>query len=387
MNFNPTNYQSIITLLITILCAFLISFTTTPIARVIAFKVGAIDVPKDNRRMHKKPIPRMGGLAIFLGFAITVIVFCHPTKEIVGMLLGALLLIITGIFDDIYSLPALLKLFLQIVSASIAVLMGNVINGFTVFGNYIDLGNFAVPLSVIWIAALINAVNLIDGLDGLSCGVSAISSVSLLLSAFFLPEPSFAIILLIGALTGSCIGFLPFNFNPASIFMGDTGAMFLGYSLAIISIQGFFKIDALLSFWIPFLVFALPILDTSLAFTRRILHGKSPFSADRGHIHHKLIDMGFTQKQSVMILYSICGILGVSAVLFAMDRPLPGLSVIVIALIIYLLNWVFVNKNSETREHMGMGLEIHTEPAQDNDTTTDSDNTKNSGSEDKNSKQ
>lgn len=369
--FISANYQSIIILIITILCAFLITFTTTPIARVIAFKLGAIDVPRDDRRMHKKPIPRMGGLAIFLGFAITVIVFCEPTMEIVGMLLGALLLVVVGIFDDIYSLPALLKLFLQIVSASIAVVFGNIIQGVSWFGNYIDFGAFAVPLSIIWIVALINAVNLIDGLDGLSCGVSAISSVSLLFSAFFLPESSFAIILLIASLAGSCIGFLPFNFNPASIFMGDTGAMFLGYSLAIIAIQGFFKIDALLSFWIPFLVFALPILDTSFAFTRRIIHGKSPFSADRGHIHHKLIDMGFSQKQSVMILYSISGILGVSAVLFATNSPVEGLSVIVIALIIYLLNWIFVHKNDETREHMGMGLESHSVQAEENNTSND----------------
>ena len=376
--FVSANYQSIITILIAILCAFLITFTTTPIARVIAFKVGAIDVPKDDRRMHKEPIPRMGGLAIFLGFATTVIVFCEPTMEIVGMLLGALLLVVVGIFDDIYSLPALLKLVLQIVSAAIAVLMGNIIQGVSLFGNYIDFGSLAIPLSVIWITALINAVNLIDGLDGLSCGVSAISSVSLLLSAFFLPEPSFAIILLIATLAGSCIGFLPFNFNPASIFMGDTGAMFLGYSLAIISIQGFFKIDALLSFWIPFLVFALPILDTSFAFARRILHGKSPFSADRSHIHHKLIDMGFTQKQSVMILYSISGILGVSAVLFAANRPVEGLSVIVIALIIYMLNWIFVNKNPETREHMGMGLEAHTVPEADKKATDENDSEKDS---------
>lgn len=355
--------SSIVTLIIAILCAFLITFTTTPIARVLAFKVGAIDVPKDNRRMHKKPIPRMGGLAIFLGFAITTIIFLEPSKEIIGMLLGALLLVIVGIFDDIYSLPALLKLFLQMISSAIAVLFGNVIEGVTVFGNYIDFGVFSIPISIVWITALINAVNLIDGLDGLSCGVSAISSISLLLSAFFLPEPSFAIVLLIASLAGSCIGFLPFNFNPASIFMGDTGAMFLGYSLAIISIQGFFKINALLSFWIPFLVFALPIGDTFFAFARRILQGKSPFSADRGHIHHKLIDMGFSQKQSVMILYSICGILGVSAVLFAMDKPFEGVSVILIALVIYLLNWIFVNKNSETREHMGMGLEVHSDIA------------------------
>ena len=355
--FTADHFQSIITLLVTILCAFLISFTTTPIARVLAFKVGAVDVPKDSRRMHTKPIPRMGGLAIFLGFSITVTVFLAPTKEIIGMLIGALILVIVGIFDDIYSLPALLKLFLQIFSSTVAVLMGNIITGVTVFGKYIDLGIAAIPLSVLWITALINAVNLIDGLDGLSCGVSAISSVALLFSAFFLPEPSFAIILIIASLAGSCIGFLPFNFNPASIFMGDTGAMFLGYSLAIISIQGFFKIDALLSFWIPFLAFALPLFDTSFAFARRILHGKSPFSADRGHIHHKLIDMGFTQKQSVMILYSICGILAVASVLFAMDKPVEGIGIMIVALIIYILNWFFVNKNAKTREHMGMGLE------------------------------
>lgn len=357
MFFTADHFQSIITLLVTILCAFLISFTTTPIARVLAFKVGAVDVPKDSRRMHTKPIPRMGGLAIFLGFSITVTVFLAPTKEIIGMLIGALILVIVGIFDDIYSLPALLKLFLQIFSSTVAVLMGNIITGVTVFGKYIDLGIAAIPLSVLWITALINAVNLIDGLDGLSCGVSAISSVALLFSAFFLPEPSFAIILIIASLAGSCIGFLPFNFNPASIFMGDTGAMFLGYSLAIISIQGFFKIDALLSFWIPFLAFALPLFDTSFAFARRILHGKSPFSADRGHIHHKLIDMGFTQKQSVMILYSICGILAVASVLFAMDKPVEGIGIMIVALIIYILNWFFVNKNAKTREHMGMGLE------------------------------
>ncbi len=374
--------SSVVTLIIAILCAFLITFTTTPIARVLAFKVGAIDVPKDNRRMHKKPIPRMGGLAIFLGFAITTIIFLEPSKEIIGMLLGALLLVIVGIFDDIYSLPALLKLFLQIISSAIAVLFGNVIEGVTVFGNYIDFGVFSVPISILWITALINAVNLIDGLDGLSCGVSAISSISLLLSAFFLPEPSLSIVLLIASLAGSCIGFLPFNFNPASIFMGDTGAMFLGYSLAIISIQGFFKINALLSFWIPFLVFALPISDTFFAFARRILQGKSPFSADRGHIHHNLIDMGFSQKQSVMILYSICGILGVSAVLFAMDKPVEGVSVILIALVIYLLNWIFVNKNSETREHMGMGLEVHADIAE-NDKTKECQLSKDEKSENK----
>ncbi len=350
------SFHDFITIIIVMLCAFLITFTTTPIARVIAYKVGAIDVPKDKRRMHKEPIPRMGGLAIFLGFAITVLIFGEINLASVGMLVGASLLIVVGIFDDIYSLPALLKLAFQLLCSAIATVMGNVVPGVTIFDKYISFGVFSIPITILWITALINAVNLIDGLDGLSCGVSAISSVSLLLSAFFLPEPSLAIILLIAALSGSCIGFLPFNFNPASIFMGDTGAMFLGYSLAIISIQGFFKVNALMSFWIPFLVFALPIFDTSFAFLRRIFHGKSPFSPDRSHIHHKLIDMGFTQKQSVMILYSICGMLGVSAVLFAKGSASSGFLIIIVALFIYLCNWIFVNKNNSTRKHMGMGL-------------------------------
>lgn len=364
MQFTANN---IITLLITILCAFLISFTTTPIARVLAFNLGAIDVPKDNRRMHKEPIPRMGGLALFLGFSIAVMVFCELSMPIFGMLAGAALLVVVGIFDDIYSLPALLKLVLQIICATVATIMGNTIPGVTIFGKYISFGVWAVPITILWITALINAVNLIDGLDGLSCGVSAISSVSLLLSCFFLPEPSFTIILITAALAGTCIGFLPFNFNPASIFMGDTGAMFLGYSLAIISIQGFFKIDALMSFWIPFLVFALPIGDTAFAFIRRILHGKSPFSADRGHLHHRLIDMGFSQKQSVMILYSICGMLGVSAVLFANDEATAGIAILLVALFIYLCNWAFVNKNAETRKHMGISLKSDEEYDDDDD--------------------
>ncbi len=365
------NEYSVITLVITILCAFLISFTTTPIARVLAYKVGAIDVPKDKRRMHKVPVPRMGGLAIFLGFAVTALLFCEPSRPMLGMLVGGVILIIVGIFDDIYSLNAWLKLLFQIAAATVAVLFGNTITAVTVFGKYIVLGAFDIPLTILWITALINAVNLIDGLDGLSCGVSAISSVSLLLSAFFLPEPSVQILLLTAALAGSCIGFLPFNFNPASIFMGDTGAMFLGYSLAIISVQGFFKINALMSFWVPFLVFALPICDTGFAFIRRILQGRSPFSPDKGHIHHKLIAMGFTQKQTVLILYSICGMLGVSAVLFAKGTPLTGLMLIVIAMVIYICNWFFVNKNPDDREHMGMGLPVETEGKEAKDETGD----------------
>ena len=344
-------------LLTAMLCAFLITFTTTPIARVLAFKLGAVDVPKDGRRMHKEPVPRMGGLAIFIGFIVTCLVFCDLSVPMVGMIGGGILLIVTGILDDIYSLNAFLKLGLQIISATVAACSGNVMTRITFLGKNLEFGSFSIPLTVFWIVFLINATNLIDGLDGLSCGVSAISACSMLLASFFVDEATLTVILMTGILAGSCIGFLPFNFNPAKIFMGDTGSMFLGFTLAIISIQGFFKFHAVVSFCIPFIVFAVPLFDTAFAFIRRMAKGKSPFSADRGHIHHRLIDMGFNQKQSVMILYAICAILGTSAILIIDGKILGGISIIASALVIFILNWFFVNKNSETRSQTGLGLD------------------------------
>ena len=357
--------QNIVVLLTAMLCAFLITFTTTPIARVLAFKLGAVDVPKDGRRMHKEPVPRMGGLAIFIGFIVTCLVFCDMSVPMVGMIGGGVLLIVTGILDDIYSLNAFLKLGLQIISATIAAFSGNVINRITLFGSNVEFGTFSIPITVFWIVFLINATNLIDGLDGLSCGVSAISACSMLLASFFVDEATVTVILMTGILAGSCIGFLPFNFNPAKIFMGDTGSMFLGFTLAVISIQGFFKFHAVVSFCVPFIVFAVPLFDTAFAFIRRMAKGKSPFSADRGHIHHRLIDMGFNQKQSVMILYAICAILGTSAILIIDGKIIGGISIIVAALGIFVLNWFFVNKNSETRSQTGLGLDCSGMPCKD----------------------
>lgn len=358
--------QDIVTLVTAMLCAFLITFAMTPVARVIAFNLGAIDVPKDKRRMHKEPIPRMGGLAIFIGFTVAALVFCDITLPFIGMLVGALLLIIVGVLDDIYSLNAFVKLAMQIVSASVAAYMGNVIEHIFLFGHYIDFGIFSIPLTVFWIVALINAVNLIDGLDGLSCGISAISACFLLLSAFFVPAETSFVILITAILAGACVGFMPFNSNPAKIFMGDTGSMFLGYTLAVISIQGFFKLNALMAFWVPFLVLAMPLFDTAFAFLRRMLQGKSPFSPDRGHIHHRLIDMGFNQKQSVRILYAICAILGTSAILMVKGNAIGALIVIFTALVIFFLNWIFVNRSAETRNHTGLGLDCSDMPCKKN---------------------
>lgn len=305
------------TALAALLAAALVALISTPVVRSLAFRMGAVDVPRDARRMHDHPIPRMGGLAIFFGFILSVLVFLPLTPELRGMLLGAVIIVILGIIDDIFALPALPKFFVQIGAALIAVLEGNCIDFLSnpnIFSSepFWELGWLSVPITVLWIVGITNAVNLIDGLDGLACGVSTISSMTMLVIALIVAEPDVAI--LMAALAGACIGFLPYNLNPAQIFMGDTGATFLGYILAVVSIQGLFKFYAVISFAVPFLMLGLPIFDTCFAILRRISHGQSPMKPDRGHIHHRLIDMGFSQKQAVAVLYVISAILGLSAV-------------------------------------------------------------------------
>ncbi len=300
-----------------LLVAALVALISTPVIRSLAFRIGAVDVPKDTRRMHDHPIPRMGGLAIFFGFILSVLIFQPLTAELRGMLLGAVVIVILGILDDIFVLPALPKFFVQIGAALIAVLHANRIDFLSnpnVFSKnpFWELGWLAIPITVFWIVGITNAVNLIDGLDGLACGVSTISSMTMLVIALSVAEPDVAV--LMAALSGACIGFLPYNLNPAKIFMGDTGSTFLGFVLAVVSIQGLFKYATIISFAVPFLMLGLPIFDTCFAILRRVSHGQSPMKPDRGHIHHRLIDMGFTQKQAVAVLYVISAILGLSAV-------------------------------------------------------------------------
>ena len=297
--------------------AALIALLSTPVVRSLAVRVGAVDVPRDGRRMHDHPIPRMGGLAIFFGFLLSVLLFLPLTGQLRSMLLGSVIIVILGIFDDIYALPAKPKFCVQIAAALVAVLGGNRIvflSNLNIFSSelYWDLGWLSYPITILWIVGITNAVNLIDGLDGLACGVSTISSMTLLVIALIMAEPDVAV--LTAALAGGCIGFLPYNLNPARIFMGDTGSTFLGYVLAVVSIQGLFKFYTFISFAAPFLMLGLPIFDTCFAILRRLAKGQSPMAPDRGHIHHRLIDMGFSQKQAVAMLYVISAILGLSAV-------------------------------------------------------------------------
>ena len=306
----------------TIIAAFavaaVLSYFFTPPVKNFAHKVGAIDVPKDARRMHKKPLPRLGGLAIYGGFLCSILIFGQLDETMLCVLLGAAIIVALGIFDDVLALGAKLKFVVQIVAAAIPVCIGDLQIGLFTNLNplsdtpFVHLGILAVPVTIIWIVGITNAVNLIDGLDGLAVGVSSIAAITMLAVALLTGNMPIAITM--AALAGACIGFMPYNLNPAKIFMGDTGSTFLGYMLATVSIMGLFKFYAVISFAVPFLILGLPIFDTANAIIRRVAAGRSPMSPDRGHVHHKLIDMGFNQKQAVAILYAISATLGLTAV-------------------------------------------------------------------------
>lgn len=321
--------------------AFLISFAATPMVIALAHKINAIDVPKDARRVHKKPVPLIGGLAIFLGFLVSVLCFATIDNETMGILIGAVIIVVVGIIDDMSDMKAVVKLMCQIIAAAIVVYSGVRIEHFAnplskwIGSPYIVLDYWvSVAITIFWIVGVCNAVNLIDGLDGLAVGVSSIASISFLVLTLLTNNLNVAI--LIAAVAGAGFGFLPYNFNPAKIFMGDTGALFLGFILACISIQGFLKMSAVISFAIPVLILGLPIFDTLFAIVRRVLTGRSPMSPDRGHLHHRLMDMGFSQKKTVAILYTMTAALCMTAVVISIKGYMRGMILILAVLLIIL---------------------------------------------------
>ena len=347
--------RQVLFMIFAFIVSFAFTFATTPLVRRFAFKIGAIDIPKDNRRMHKKPTPRIGGLAIIFGFTVATLCFAQPSRQLYGTLAGAAIIAVMGVIDDCKNLPAKLKFVIQIIAALVVVFAGDIkIDVFTNPNFLSDNPYWVLPewlsvtLTVIWIVFITNAVNFIDGLDGLAAGVSAIMSISLVFISIRVGEYSIAILGI--ALMGSCFGFLPFNFNPAKIFMGDTGSTFLGFMLATLSIQGVFKSYAVISFAVPLLILGLPLFDALFAMIRRILRGQSPMTADRGHSHHRLVDMGFSQKQTVFILYAISGVLGITAVLLAESGVLRAL-LLVICVLILLLIGSMLGKNSYVHQH------------------------------------
>lgn len=324
-----------INILFTFITAFVVTFVLTPFVKKLAFKIGAIDVPKDERRMHKKPTALLGGLAIFGGFLISALIFVPMDRSFRGILLGSIIIIVLGIFDDIYALGAKFKFVVQIFAAVIPVLCGVKVDIIRVphfidaYG-YLDLGYFSIPLTILWIVGVTNALNLLDGLDGLACGVSSISSLTLLCIALLVGEPNIAFAT--AALAGACFGFLPYNFNPAKLFMGDTGALFLGYMLSTLSVMGLFKGYAVISLAAPFLILGLPIFDTISAMLRRAKNHRPIMSPDRGHLHHRLVDAGLSQKQAVIVIYAMCAILCLVAVLLIWTEAVSPMALLIVVI-------------------------------------------------------
>ena len=332
--------------------AFAITLVTKKKKKKISIKCGAIDYPKD-RGMHKKPMPRMGGIAIILGFMISVLLLIRyipdiEMKQFIGFMVGASIIVVLGIFDDIYTLRARLKLCIQIIAGLVVVYTGTRINvvlwPFTAY-----LQKLSGPITLIWIIGVTNAVNLIDGLDGLAAGVSSIASLCLMVLCIL--TGSETAVVLTAALAGSCLGFLPRNFNPAEIFMGDTGATFLGFVLAVTSIMGVFKGYAILAVIVSMLSLGLPIFDTLFAMGRRFIQHKPIMEADRGHLHHRLIDRGFSQRQAVIILYGISLCCGMVAIFISL-RDIRTLiiaigSIILLSFLIYYFNSYINNKKDE----------------------------------------
>ena len=324
-----------------LLVAFVVAAAVTPAAIKIAPKIGAMDIPKDERRMHKKPMPRFGGIAIYLGIMAALAVFALKDKGITSVMTGCTLIYMLGLIDDLKDLKPLVKLCGQIVCATVVYIMGVRIEFIT---NYFGPGNMAFGdvacfiITVLWLIAITNAVNLIDGLDGLAAGIAAISALCIGYVAYIHGQyvPTLAMM----AIAGAALGFLPYNFNPAKIFMGDSGSELLGFSIAAVSILGTVKSATIVVVIIPALVLGLPIFDTVMAIFRRLAKHQSIGTADKDHLHHRIMKAGFGQKRAVMILYCISGIMGIVAVLYSRGLTVEylGFTAVAIMLIYVLLS-------------------------------------------------
>jgi UDP-GlcNAc:undecaprenyl-phosphate GlcNAc-1-phosphate transferase len=348
---------------IAFLLAFIVAFMATPYTIRIAKKIGAVDVPKDERRMHKKAMPKFGGPAVILGFLVSVIYLLIVMsiegsinlldedlygKKLIGMFLGILVISITCIIDDIKPIKPITKLSGQLLAAVVVVAFGIRIDDITLpFYQMPELNEFLkMVITVVWIVGVTNAINLIDGLDGLSSGISVISAISLLIIFVLNGSPMIAI-LLITALAGALVGFLPFNFAPAKTFIGDTGSNFLGFSLSIISILGIAKTYTAVVIVLPLIVLGLPIFDTLWAIIRRLIKGKSikaVFKADKGHLHHRIVNKGFSQKQAVLVLYGISAAFGIFAIILFESGIWKALSFLLMIIVAIALGYKNLEK-------------------------------------------
>lgn len=333
-------------IIIMVLTTFCFVYLIIPFIKNIAVHVGALDIP-DKRKVHKKPIPRMGGIGIFLGFLLGYMLYGRPSGVMNSILIGSFIIVLTGVVDDIKPLKAKTKFLGQTVAACIVVFYGNIVmKDLSAFGIYINFGIFAYPITIFFILGCINCINLIDGLDGLSGGISSIYFLTIGIIATIQGKLSLDCVLTF-VMLGSTLGFLAHNFNPASIFAGDSGSMFLGFMVAVIALLGF-KNVTMTSLIIPLFVLAIPIFDTLCAIIRRLLKGESISTPDKFHLHHQLLKRSFSQRTTVLIIYGIDLLFAAASIIYFLKDRVLGYIIYGILLIIVIL---FVIKTDIVVEH------------------------------------
>ncbi len=335
------------------LVAIVLTMMFTPLSKILAKKTGAIDYPKE-LGVHDKPIPLAGGSAIVFSFIITAAIMApfmkgYVTKEFLGILVAGVLITTLGFLDDVYQLSPRIRIFFQIFAALIVVFTGTSIEILTwpwSSTGVINLSTFGNVLTVIWIVGLTNAMNFIDGLDGLAAGVASIAAISFMVISFIFGPP--VSVLLAAILAGACIGFLPHNFNPATIFMGDTGSTFLGFMLAVLSIQGLTKSYTVITLIVGAIVLGLPLFDTSFAIFRRLASNQSIAQGDRKHLHHRLVDKGISHKRAVLTMYAVSSGFGIAGVLFALKDFMLA-AIIVMTILFVWIGDIFLTHRREKR--------------------------------------
>ena len=327
-----------LTLLAAFVTALVLGLIFSPVAIKIAPKIGAIDIPKDGRRMHTKAMPRFGGLAIYLGTIVSLAIYGGNNEKIIPVIIGGTLIYVLGVVDDLKNLPAKVKFAGQLIVAVLMYYMGLRIRLIT---NYFGEGavHFGEAVcfivTVLWIVGITNTINLIDGLDGLAAGITAVSSLCIAYVAYIHGDEYGMMIVCLAmlALAGACLGFLPFNFYPAKIFMGDGGSLFLGFMIAALSVVGPLKRSTVIAVVVPVIVLGIPIFDTFFAIFRRIVNRRPIMEADKGHLHHRLMALGYGQRRAVLMLYGISAIMGMAAVLISRELYKDAFVLMGIALI------------------------------------------------------
>lgn len=318
------------------IAALVLALVFVPLAMKLAYKIGAVDKP-NARKVHTKIMPRMGGLGIYLAYIIVVLATQKMNMQLAGLLLGSTILVVLGIFDDMKDLNAKFKLLIQILAAVIVMAFGVRIEFMTnVFGGgaiYLDI--LSLPITLLWIVGITNAINLIDGLDGLAGGIATIAALSMAVVGWIYGQYLMASMAII--LAGATMGFLRYNFHPAKVFMGDTGSLFLGFNLSVLTIMGVAKSVTFISLAAPVLVLGVPIFDTFFAILRRKMNHKPIFAADKDHLHHRLLGMGFSHRKTVLIIYAISFFLALSAILITYLSTAEAVAVVAIVLSVILI--------------------------------------------------